>query len=69
MPKNRKVTKHDGVASVQQVASKLTIGTRKSGTSATLMSNERLLKVLEDSNMKRYHDNARKVLRLRKVSA
>ena len=69
MPKNRKVVKHDGVSTIQNVASKLMIGTRKSGTSASLMSTERLLKVLEDNNLKRYWNNARTVLMKRKVSA
>ena len=71
MPKNRKVVKHDGVSTVQNVPSKLMIGTRKSGTSASLMSNERLNNVLKDKNLKSDWDNALTVLKQRgvKVSA
>jgi len=69
MPKNRKVVKHDGISTIQNVASKLMIGTRKSGSSASLMSNNRLNEVLGDKNLKSDWDNARTVLNSRKVSA
>ena len=42
MPKNRKVVKHDGVSTVQNVPSKNHIGTRKSGKAASLMSRSEL---------------------------
>jgi len=68
MPKNRKIVKHDGVSTAQNVPSKLMIGTRKNGTSATLMSNDRLNEVLGDKNLKSDWDNARTVLNSRKVT-
>jgi len=69
MPKNRKSIKANGIISTINVASKLMIGSRKSGTSAMLMSNKRLLEVLDDESSKRYWDNARTVLNSRPVSA
>jgi len=69
MPKNRKVIKHDGISTAHNVASKLRIGTRKSGSSASLMSNKRLLEVLDDANLNSDWDNARAVLKERKVIA
>ena len=69
MPKNRKTIKHDGVITKINVASKLRIGTRKSGTCASLMSTKRLNAVLEDKNLKSDWDNALTVLNRRKASA
>ncbi len=69
MPKNRKVVKVDGATKVIKVPAKLRIGTRKSGTSASMMSTKRLMEVLEDKNLKRYHNNAQSVINSRKVPA
>jgi len=67
MPKNRKVIKVDGATKVIKVPNKLCIGTRKSGTSATLMSTERLIEVAKNKSQKRYWDNAIHVLRQRGI--
>ena len=67
MPKNRKVTKVNGATVVTKTPNKLRIGTRKTGQAASLLSTKRLQDVLEDSNLKRYHNNARTVLQHRKV--
>ncbi len=62
MPKNRNVVKKDGVVHKYKVASKMRIGTRKSGKSANLMSNEDLMSVLSSKDMARHHGKARTVL-------
>ena len=62
MPKNRKTVKLDGVIKHLNVPSKLRIGTRKAGTSASLMSNSTLQDVLTDKGKKRYWNNAQSVL-------
>lgn len=63
MPKNRTRTKNEnGAWVVSRPCSKLRIGTRKSGKSALIMSNDELIAVLDDANKKRYHHKARTVL-------
>ena len=44
---------------------KFRIGNAKGGRSAHSMSNEELLNILDDSNKKRYRNNAKRVLALR----
>ncbi len=68
MPKNRNVVKKDGLIRKYNVASKLRIGTRKSGTAAHLMSTEALQAVLNSNDKKRYHTKARTVLAARGVT-
>jgi len=68
MPKNRKTTKVDGAIKVSNVPNKLRIGTRSSGTSATLMSTKKLQDVITDTNYKRYWNNAITVLNRRGVT-
>ena len=65
MPKNRTIEKRDGLIYKHNVASKLRIGDRKSGTAAHLMSDEALQAVLNSKDKKKDHANARTVLRAR----
>ncbi len=67
MPKNRKRTKIDNRFVISKNPTKLKIGTRKSGSSANLMSSAALLGVLEDSSKTKWHNSARSVLRNRGV--
>lgn len=69
MPKNKKTIKsHDGAITVINPPSKLLIGTRKGGISATSMSTAKLQDVLQDKSKKRYWNNARTALRNRGAS-
>lgn len=68
MPKNRKVIKNGNTVTVLSVPSKLRIGTRKSGTSALLMTTEALKDVLTKKDNSRYHNKARTVLAMRGVT-
>jgi hypothetical protein len=67
MPKNNKVSKHDGNIFKQKVPAKLRIGTRKSGKSAIAMSSAELQAVLESNDKRKWHYRARKVLRQRGI--
>ena len=68
MPKQKKTWKDaSGAIHKQKVCTKFRIGTRKSGKSALLMSDEELLAVLDDKNKKRYHAKALTVLGKRGV--
>ncbi len=69
MPKNRKIYKKENRIIVENVASKLRIGNRKTGVSAMLMSISALKEVLASSDKKRYHNKARNALHLRGVAA
>ena len=68
MPKNNKVTKHDGVIHKQRVPAKLRIGSRKGGRSAHAMTNEALLAVLKSKDQSKGHPAARTVLSQRGVT-
>jgi len=65
MPKQRKVLKTGNTVNKFNVPSKLRIGTRKSGTSAFLMTTEALKDVLTKKDHGRYHNKARTVLAMR----
>ncbi len=69
MPKNRKIYKVDGVLHIENVASKLRIGNRKTGISAMLMSIGTLKDILSNKDKKRYHSKARNALHTRGVAA
>ena len=62
MPKSVRKVKKDGYWTKVIVPTKFRIGTRKAGTSANLMSTEKLEQVLTDNSLSKYHDNARVVL-------
>lgn len=65
MPKTRKRTKIDNRIIVTKIPAKHRIGTRKSGTSANLMSNEALMDVITDPNKSKWAKIAYDVLRNR----
>jgi hypothetical protein len=65
MPKSVKKVKDGNIWRREVVATKFRIGTRKSGKSAHLMSNEDLEAVLADKNKSKWHNSARAVLALR----
>lgn len=68
MPKNRKIVKADnGAIKRSKVPSKLRVGTRSGGHSATTMSSAALVAVLKDTSKRKYHKNASAVLRKRNV--
>ena len=67
MPKNNKVAKVDCHVKKQKVPAKLRIGMRKSGKSAIAMSTADLQAVLESNDKRKWHDNARTVLKMRGV--
>ena len=68
MPKNRKASKTASGAIVKnRPPHKFRIGTRKSGTSALVMSSKALLEVLTDSNKKKWRTNAIEVLKMRGI--
>ncbi len=67
MPKNRKRIKIDNRFVISKNPTKHRIGTRKSGSSANLMSSAALLAVLEDKNKTKWHQHARHVLSSRGV--
>ncbi len=69
MPKNRKIYKKENRTIVENVASKLRIGNRKTGVSAMLLSISALKEVLGNTDKKRYHSKARNALQLRGVAA
>jgi len=68
MPKNNRLVKLDGLIKKFKVASKLRVGTRRSGKSANLMSNDKLLDVVTSSNHKKDIKNAKTVLTNRGVT-
>lgn len=65
MPKNRKVIKTQTTIKKVNVKNKLRIGTRKTGTTACGMTNQKLREVLKDDNKRKWHQNARVVLKQR----
>lgn len=68
MPKNVSTTKTASGATVKRRPyHKFRIGTRKSGKSALMMSNDELKDVLNDKNKKRYHSKAAQVLKARGI--
>ncbi len=68
MPKNRRRTKmQNGVIKHERPRTKLRIGTRKTGKSALHMSSDDLKAVVNNIDMKRYHDKARMVLAKRGI--
>lgn len=67
MPKNRKVTKLNGIVKVSKVSAKHRIGTRKAGVSANYMSNEKLIDIVNKNDITRDRDNAIHVLLKRGV--
>ena len=70
MPKNKVRTKTaTGAVIHSRACSKFRIGTRKSGKSAVLMSNEAWLAVLANEGQRRYFAKAGAVLKLRGVTA
>lgn len=64
MPKNKLVTKRDGILIKTSVPSKLRIGSRKSGRSAHVMSNAALQTIKPKS---KDYQNAQTVLKLRGI--
>ena len=68
MPKSIRKTKKDGYWTKVVVPTKFRIGNRKTGTSANLMSNEDLEKVLANNDQARYWSNAKAVLMSRYLS-
>ena len=67
MPKNRKIIKTPkGITRINEPR-KLLIGTRKSGKSAQIMSNDELKAVLNNKNQAKYHNKAATVLQNRGV--
>jgi len=62
MPKNRKRTKVDNRIVVTKIPAKHRIGTRKSGISANLMSNDALMDVITDPNKSKWYHIAQNIL-------
>ena len=62
MPKNSKVEKRDGRVIRTRVPHKHRIGSRKSGVSASMMSNDQLYDVLNNVDKKKWHHIAYTVL-------
>ncbi len=68
MPKNIVKVKNSAGAIVKtRPMKKFRIGTRKSGKSALLMSNDELMNVINDNGKKRHRNKAIKVLRMRGI--
>lgn len=67
MPKNRKVVKTPKGIIKLNAPRKFRIGIRSGGKSAHVMSNNELMDVVTNPNMKRDHSSAEAVLRLRGV--
>lgn len=53
---------------VRKLRNKFRIGTRKNGFAGHTMTNEALLEVVNDTDKKRYHHNARIVLGIRGIT-
>ena len=67
MPKNKKISKINGIVKVSKIARKHRIGTRKSGVSANSMTENKLKDVISNTDITRDRDNAIYVLKQRGI--